>query len=196
MPAVRVPANLDRAHPFVLATLEEAQRWHQTQDQRLVPQPQPGIVEVRVARENVDRALRIVQALIDAGLASGMEVAAVSRTRDHRAGVGIGRGHQMTAMRIEDVRYRFPFADLDLEQWRNENPIWTYDEDRLRDLGWVPRASGKLRLRLPRHYDTAPRGEAGWRFSFTDQVGRPLDAQLADILTALDDRSRAPSAQR
>jgi len=187
---IPIAESLKHAHPVVTATLEAAQGWGRTQDQRLAPRPEPGLVEARVARESLDRALRIMQTLIDACSTSGMEVAALQRARTHRAGVGFGRVPHLTAIRIEEVRYRMPFAELDLEQWRNENVVWDSDEDRLRTQGWIPRASGRLRLRLPRRHDRPPRGETGWRFSFTDQVGRPLEAQLSDVLAALDDRSR------
>jgi hypothetical protein len=193
---IAIPASLGGAHPFVKATLEHAQGWGVTPDGRLQPEPEPGVVEIRVSPVQLDRALRLVQALIDAGTARGMQASKVVRAREHRPGIGIGRGGQATALRVEEIRCLVAFADLDLEQWRQESPHWAWmREDELRERGWVPRACGKLRVLLPRRYGRAPRGEAGWRFSFTDQTGRPLEVQLNDVVLALEDRSQSRHSQ-
>ncbi len=181
--------SLDAADPIVAATSEAACRWHLTPDGRLQPDTEPGIVETRVSPAQLDRALRLLQALIQASKARGLEPRPLERARGQRAGVGIGRYGNLVAVRLTEIRKLVAFADLDLDQWRRETPAWLIREDELRERGWVPRASGQLRILLPRRYGRPPRGERGWRFSFTDQVGRPLEDQLADVVRALEDRT-------
>src|SRR4051794_38214001 len=78
-------------HPFLTATREAATSWICTPDGRLSPRTAPGIAEVRVSRVRLDRTLELLDAVAAECEAQGLEVAPVSRTRSHRAGIGIGR---------------------------------------------------------------------------------------------------------
>lgn len=176
------PANM---HPFLVATREAAASWHCTADERLSPWPEPGILELRVAPAQLDRALAIAQAVIFASENAGMEIAAVAAGRGHRAGIGIGRDGRFTAVRIEEGRDLLTLTDQEIERWLEDHQTWFHREWEVRERHAVPRADGRLRLVIPRRYDRSPDSEAGWRSSFADQVGRSLEEKLNDVVTAL-----------
>lgn len=188
---IPIPGDLEGAHPFVTNTWHAAAAWHATPDDRLSPQAEPGIVDVRVSRRHLPRALRLVQVVIERSSDVGLEVAPVNRAPRCRAGIGIGRDGAYTPVRVQELRDRLHFADLDLERWRREHPVWLFREDEMRERGWVPRANGKLRLVLPRRYDRPPAPDYGWRSTFTDQDGRPVEQQVTDAVAALAQRAAA-----
>jgi hypothetical protein len=178
-------------HPFLEAPRDAALQWHLTADDRLSPQPHPGILELRVSRLQLDRALTLSQAAIDGCLERGLDVAAVDRGRNHRAGVGVGEPGKYCAIRVVELRERIPIDEQGIERWLAEASRRISDEWILRERGYQVRAGGRLRVRLARRYDPSPRAPAGWRWSFTDQVGRPLEDQLDDIVDTLYERSIA-----
>ena len=186
----------DTCHPIVAATRDAAQRWQLLADGRTQPFYEPGLVEIRVSRPQLERALSMLQELIDGALDCGLEVGPVVRARCQRAGVGIGRAAHLVPVHLVEIRTLVPFDQLDIDEWRSATPAWSVREFELRDRGWAPRPSGRLRLRLPRRHDRPPREEAGWRFSFTDQVGRPLERQIADAVQALVGRADRDAPSR
>jgi hypothetical protein len=176
-------------HPFLTATREAATSWICTPDGRLSPCTAPGIAEVRVSREQLDRTLELLDAVVAECEVQGLEAAPVSRTRLHRAGVGVGRSGELTAIRVEERRELVRFTEEALERWRPEAEDWIWRREfEMRERGWCPRANGRLRLRLPRRHEPSPTG--GWRHSFSDQPERPLEAQIGDIVAALSARGR------
>jgi hypothetical protein len=175
-------------HPFLTGTREAAASWICTPDGRLSPRAAPGIAEVRVSRKQLDRTLELLDAIARECEAQGLEVTPVGHTRSHRAGIGIGRGGELTAIRVEERRDLVAFSEEALERWRPEAETWIWSRELdMRERGWCPRANGRLRLRLPRRYEPSPTG--GWRHSFSDQPERPLEAQLGDIVAALWERA-------
>lgn len=177
-------------HPFLTATREAAASWICTPDGRLSPQTAPGIAEVRVSREQLDRTLAVLDAVVAECGAQGLEVAPVGRTRWHRAGIGIGRGGELTAIRVEERRDLVAFSEEALERWRPAAEEWIRSREfEMRERGWCQRANGRLRLRLPRRHDPSPTD--GWRHSFSDQPKRPLEVQIGDIVAALLARAGA-----
>lgn len=177
-------------HPFLTATREASSSWICTPDGRLSPQTAPGIAEIRVSRGQVDRTLELLDAIAAHSEAQGLEVAPVRRTRSHRAGIGIGRGGGLTAIRVDERRDLAEFSEHALECWRAEAETWIgVREFDMRERGWCPRANGRLRLLLPRRHDPSPTG--GWRHSFSDQPERPLETQLDDVVAALLARTGA-----
>jgi hypothetical protein len=186
---IHIPPDLAGCHATIAATRDAADGWFATADERLSPRPQPGVFELRVSRRQLDRALLLLQAVIVASNELGMEVGAVGKSRTHRAGVAIGRPGLLTPIRVEELRDRVPLADIDLDAYLRTSLNWLFYEDELRKRGWVPGAGGRLRIRLPRRYDRPPLPTGGWRSAFSDQEGRMLEAKLADLLIALDQRS-------
>jgi hypothetical protein len=192
-PHIRVPSALQKPHEAVAATLEAVTQWHATPDERLSPYPTPGILELRVTQASVDRALRLFQAIAAASEELGMEVRPVGRGRHHRPGVGIGRGLAITPLRIEEQRSRVPISEIDLEDYLRRDLRWIFREEDLRKRGWVPLADGRLRVLLSRRFDRPPPGHA-WCSRFSDQVGRPLEAKLGELVRQLETRAHdAPS---
>jgi hypothetical protein len=194
-PDLRVPPALENPDEAVAATLRAIEQWHATPDGRLSPRPAPGILELRVAPGSVDRALRMFQAVVVASQELGMDVRGVVGARHQRPGVGIGRGGIVTALDVEELRSRVAISGDDLEEYLRRDLRWILREDELRDRGWVPMADGRLRIVLPRRFDRPPEGIA-WCSRFSDQVGRPLEAKLQELLVQLDARSRAAPAFR
>jgi hypothetical protein len=194
-PDLRVPPALDNPDEAVAATLRAIEPWHTTPDGRLSPRPAPGILELRVAPESVDRALRMFQAVVVASHELGMDVREQVGARHQRPGVGIGRGGIVTALHVEELRSRVAISGDDLEEYLRRDLRWILREDELRDRGWVPMADGRLRVVLPRRFDRPPEGIT-WCSRFSDQVGRPLEAKLQELLVQLDARSRAAPAFR
>jgi hypothetical protein len=176
-------------HPVIEATRVAARDWHRTPDGRLVPHVGPGIVEMRVSPGELERALILSQAVIEQSLARGMTICNIQRGRRQRPGVAIGRDSSVTAFAVMELRCLTPFTEVDRETWREDTRLWWYEAEALEARGVVPRPSGRLRVRLPRRYDRPPRQERGWRFSFTDQTGRPLETQIGEVISAIEDRS-------
>jgi hypothetical protein len=179
-------------HPFLIATEEAAKSWHCTADERLSPQPQPGVLEARVSRGQVDRSLAIAERLIVACEEAGMEVVALDTGRGHRAGIGVGRNGRFTAVRIEERRDLIALTDEEIERWLQAHPTWWEREDVLRERHATPRANGKLRLLLPRRHDRSPDPQFGWRSSFSDEEGRPLEEKVREVVDALVQRAETP----
>jgi hypothetical protein len=178
-------------HPFLIATRNATASWRCTPDGRLSPQTKPGILEMRIAPARLDRALAIAQAVISQCEDTGLEVAAVQRGRAHRAGVGIGGVGRFAAVWIIEGRDRVTLSGDDLARWVEGNPWWFHPDPELPAHHTCPRANGKLRLLLPRRHDPPPEPYAGWRASFTDQVGRSLEEQVPDVVAALVHRVAA-----
>lgn len=175
---------------FARATEHAAAHWWTTSDGRLAPDPEPGVLELRVAASSVARALHLFRDIATAAGDRGMRVAAVSAGRQHRAGVGIGRDFAITPLHIEELRARVPISEIDFEQYLSRSPLLAYREDKLRQRGWVPKADGRLRVVLPRRWDH-PQQASRWVSRFSDQTGRPLERKVADVVAQLDMRSRA-----
>lgn len=176
-------------HPFLTATRDATSRCRCNADNRLAPSPSSGVLELRVANTDVERALALAQAVIDGSETAGLEVVAVRGGRGHRAGVGIGREGRFTAIRIDGLRMRVPVTEAEIELWLDEHHRRMADEWRLRERGYHVRADGRLRVLLARRHDRPPDPREGWRWSFTDEVDRPLEDQVADVVAALTERS-------
>jgi hypothetical protein len=175
-------------HPVIEATRAAARGWHRTPDGRLVPDVQAGLLELRVSPGELERALSVAQAVIDQSIARGMTVSGVERGRKQRPGLAIGRGSSLTPLAVKELRRRVPLAEVDAETWREDTRYWWMEAEELEARGIVARPSGRLRLVLPRRHDRPPRHELGWRFSFTDQTGRALEAQIGEVISAIEDR--------
>lgn len=180
---------MTEVHPVVEATRLAAGGWHRTPDGRLVPHVQPGILDVRVSPGELERALNLAQALIQQCVSGGMTVASVERGLKQRPGVAIGRGPHLTPIAIKEIRRLVPLIEVDSRTWREDTRLWWLEAEAFEARGIVPRPSGRLRLLLPRRYVRPPRQERGWRFSFTDQTGRPLEMQVGEVVSAIEDRS-------
>jgi len=194
---VSVPSQQeDEIHSSIVATRDAAKLWHPAPDGRLSHWAEPGIIDLKVSPMQLDRAFRIVQYVIDLSRLHGMEVRELQRARGQRPGIGIGLRRHLAAINVSELRHLVPFGELDLEHCDQESRLWWTHEEEFRERGYVARADGRLRLRLPRRYDRPPRGQAGWRFSFTDQVGCPLENQVEEIVLALRSRAARDSPSR
>jgi hypothetical protein len=181
-------------HPVLAATLEAVDTWYVNGDDRLSPQTSPGLLELRVARGNVERALSIVQAVLDGAEAEGLSVAALGRSRRHRPGIGVGKSGMYTALRVEELRRRVPLTSEQMARAQKEltqGKGWAW---RVVERGHYVVADGRLRLRLERRYDRSPDARRGWRWSYTDQPSAPLEVQVPDVVETL--KIRASSRQR
>jgi hypothetical protein len=170
-------------HPFLAATRIASESWGLTPDGRLQPRPEPGLLEARVSPRQFDRALAVVQEVIASAGGEGLQAVPIARGSGHRAGIAVGH----TPVWIEERRSLKKVTEAALEEWRGEVGYWVeVRECFIRDRGLCPRANGRLRLRLPRRYDLA--SAPGWRHSFSDQDGRPLESIVPDVIEALAER--------
>jgi hypothetical protein len=176
-------------HPVLSATLVAAEEWFTTADGRLAPQVEPGVLEARVSASQLPRAIALVQEVIGQSERRGMAVSAVDRGRQHRPGIAIGRDDVVTPLRIEELRDRVTLSDDELEEYLRKSLGWFLREEELRQRGWVPRASGRLRLHLVARHDPQPGSVWGWRSSFSDQEGKSLEDKLGLVVDELEARS-------
>jgi hypothetical protein len=176
-------------HPVLLATRVAAEDWLANSDGRLAPQVEAGILDARVSAASLPRALVLVQNVIVRSQERGMAVSAVDRGRHHRPGIAIGREGVVTPLRVEELRDRVSVSEDELAEYLRTNPRWWMLEEEIRQRGWVPRASGRLRLLLLPRHDPRRGSASGWRSSFSDQVGRTLEAKLQLVVDELAARS-------
>lgn len=184
-----LPEVLHEAHPFVVATWRASASWNTTPDGRLAPWMEPGLIEVRVAPARLERALALMQAVIETSSSRGLTLRPAERSRGWRSGIEIGQAETFTGIRVEEQRRLVRFEDIDLDNWRRST-VWSYREQEFRQRGHVPRADERLRVRLPRrHRDWPVARTSGWRTSFTDEHGRPLELMIDAIVDELAERA-------
>ena len=166
-----------------------ARQWYQTADDRLAPQCAPGILELRVSAAQRDRALDLTDQVIANCAERGLTVADVERRPAQRAGIGIGAPGAPCPIHVLEMRERVTLDEQGIKEWLAEARRGPFDEMVLRDRGYQARADGRLRFRLARRHDRSPHAPDGWRWSFTDQQGRPLEQQVDEIVAAVYERS-------
>jgi hypothetical protein len=176
-------------HSTLEATLDAAQQWYQTADDRLAPQCAPGILDVRVSAAQMTRALDLTDQVIAGCMERGLTVQDVERRQGQRAGIGIGPPGAPCPIHVVELRERVFLDEEGIERWLAAAHRGPFDEMVLRDRGYQVRADGRLRFRLARRHDPSPYVPVGWRWSFTDQVGRRLEQQVDVIVAAIYERS-------
>jgi hypothetical protein len=102
---VPVPQTLRGAHSVVKATRQAATGLKVQDDGRLDIGREPDIAHLQVARQHLDRALRILQAVIAEAERRGYEVVSVEKSYNHAAGIGIQLRGETYALKLYELEF-------------------------------------------------------------------------------------------
>jgi hypothetical protein len=154
-------------------------------DGRIRIGPRPGVAYTFVTRENLNRALRLVQGILQEATRRGWGVVPYDRASyyDH-LGIAIEIREHRYPIEVHEMTETIPFTDDEVAAWRTE---WRWEIPRR--AGRMPpaqlkrkRATGRLRLSLPRGY-------RGGRANWTEGPRGPLEDKLPQVFTALEERA-------
>lgn len=194
---IAVPDALRRPHRFVIVTREGFRGVKPDETGRLQLRARAGVAYLHVSRDQLRRALLILQAIVAEAERRGWEIKPDDGGYGDKAGVGIRlRGHTYTVS-ITEMTDRIPLSDAELERWDRENK-WR--------LSWTKPpthrhvANGRLKLSLPSRYDGArcnwtegPRGALETKLgSFFDE----LERRAEDDVRRDEERARAAEERR
>lgn len=187
--AIPVPEQLRRPHHFVARTRDAAKGQRPGADHRIDLGRRAGILRLLVARENVRRALLLLQSLVAEADRRGMEVEAVEGERyNSGAGVGIGAHGHVTLVEVHEDTDRVAMSDEDIARWEEEHR-WYLGEQKPPSLKSV--ANGRLKIVLPKRWDEGTRSDGSWQNQWGEGPAGALDAKLGAILEALLARAAA-----
>jgi hypothetical protein len=164
VPVVVVPARIVRWHPLLAATRSHVGRstreWVDTRRQ-------PNVMHLHVTGPNVGRALRCVQALLDAALARGHSVVA-AKTYRCDGGVVVMVGDDPVEVVVVEPTKRSPHELTAAERTRVERGEWN----------WAPACdfapTGRLELRAGHDHYQKPLATDRDRWKLEDRLGHAL----------------------
>jgi hypothetical protein len=180
---VSISERLRRPHRFVAATKDAAVGVKADEDGRLRIGGTPGVVYLRVSREQLRRALLILDGLFKELERRGHTVVEESHSSyDHHAGVAISIREHRYPVELLEITDRIPLSDEETERWRETNIRYSWEKEK-KPPATRGRANGRLRLSLPDH------GAA--RQTWSEGRGGPLENHLAAVLEELERRAEA-----
>jgi hypothetical protein len=194
---VEVPSALRRPHPYVTATRKSATGLRARDDGRLEIGPKSGVAHLLVSREQLHRALLVLQAVFTEARRCGYEIAASDKSGyGDRAGVAVViRGHAYT-IEISETVDRVPLTEAEINEWEQKYNVrrfaWGKEPKRPQTRGV---ANGKLRVSLPSRWH-------GARSNWTEGPRGGLDKKLPELFAELerraaeDDERAAEAARR
>jgi hypothetical protein len=135
-----IPSTLRSPHRVVTATREAAVGLSPAADGRLEIGRIPGIAHLKVSREQLRRALVVLQGTLRGAGARGWEIVDVKKAYDHPAGIGIavrGEVHRIQIFEFTDSRPMTPGERAAWSKWRfacesNKEPLVRFPNGRLR----------------------------------------------------------------
>lgn len=169
-----MPRQLRAAHPLIAATRTAAERLRPDETGRLRLRA-PGVVDLRVSRAALTRALRVIQGLVAAAERRGWSVVPAK----YGPGVAISDGQHAVGVTVTEETNRTPHIPTAREERETATKSWFTPHP----FNYQP--SGRLRLELPAEYTTTGSGR---RRSWRDTNRRSLEEQLPAVLTELDAR--------
>jgi hypothetical protein len=176
---VPVPEALRRPHSLVAATRDAFSGIKPDETGRLQLRPRAGVAYLHVSRDQLRRALLILQAILAEAERRAWEAEPAEGGYGDKAGIGIKlRGH-LYPVWISEMTDRIPLTEAELERWERENK-WR--------LSWAKRpthravANGRLKLSLPSHYD-------GARCNWTEGPRGGLETKLGSFFAELERRA-------
>jgi hypothetical protein len=161
-----VAENLHHSHPFVRQTREILERAPKDCQARLAHWARPHL-NVRVSKQRLHRALRILDALIKALEARGFSVE-LPKEGATPTRVVIGEEKVSFYLWEKDNRSEHVYTKEELSKPSYQRP------DR-----WIFTLSGKLTFTIDEHWDDY--SKKNWK----DKEGRPLEDQLNDVVVGL-----------
>jgi len=186
---IPIPDQLRKPHPFVAATQVKAKAERSQDDGRIYVRSQPGAFFLRVSRDSVGRALRLLQAICDEAGRREWEVKSIPADRYREAGGGtIAIRRHAYPVSIEERTEAIPFTDEDLRRWRANRPSWVQAEqpsphERRR------RPTGELALLIPSAWN-------GGRARWADGKRSRVEEKLAEFFATLEVRAAADEARQ
>jgi hypothetical protein len=183
-PPIAIPEQLRRPHPFVTATRLKAKAERPRDDGRIYVRSEPGVFPLRVSRDAVGRALRLLQAICDETARRHWEVKSLPADRYREATGGtIAIGRHTYPISIEERTEAVPFTEEDVRRWRANRPSWIQaDEPSPQERRRRP--TGELALLIPSSWD-------GSRGRWADGKRSRLDEKLAEFSATLEVRAAA-----
>ncbi|MCW3040829.1 MAG: hypothetical protein JWM31_2734 [Solirubrobacterales bacterium] len=169
-----VATHLRAAHPMIVATRVAAEKLRPDETGRLRVRAE-GMVELRVSRAALLRALRLMQGLVTAAERRGWSLAPAT----YGPGVTLGDGQHAVDITVTEETDRTPHVLTAREEREAATHSWftppRYDHH----------PSGRLRLDLPGAYPTAGRRRT-WRDTSRGSLEEQLPAVLAELAVRLD----------
>ena len=186
---IRVPRRLPRQlHPIVAATRDAARPgpdgWVDTMRR-------PGVIHLRVTRQNLNRALRIGHAILREATGRGHRVEVTGGSRGCSAGACVAIGGQRFELTLAEQTRRVPHVPTAEEETRAQRYEWTHVPK------WDSVATGRLVLRHG-HSSDGKLAADGARWQLEDRLGQVLDRleQRAGELDLQAERRAAAERER
>lgn len=186
---IRVPTRLPRQlHPIVAATRDIARPgpdgWVDTMRR-------PGVIHLRLTRQNLNRALRIGQAIFREATRRGHRVEATGSSRGCSAGACLAIGGQRFELTLAEQTTRVPHIPTAEEEARAQRYEWAHVPK------WNYVATGRLALRHG-HSTDGKLAADGARWQLEDRLGQVLDRleHRAGELDAQAERHAATERER
>ncbi|TAK74118.1 MAG: hypothetical protein EPO16_11390 [Dehalococcoidia bacterium] len=186
---IPIPDQLRKPHPFVAATQVKAKAERPQEDGRIYVRAQPGVFPLRVSRDAVSRALRLLQAICDEAGRREWTVKSLPADRYREAGGGtIAIGRHAYPVSIEERTEAIPFTDEEVRRWRANRPSWVQTEqpsphERRR------RPTGELALLIPSAWN-------GGRARWADGKRSRVEEKLAEFFATLEVRAATDEVRR
>lgn len=184
-PRISVESKLTAPHPLIRSTLDALRRWKPHTDGLLRVGRAEGSLDVAVSPASVDRAMRILDALIKAVESRGGRVV-VWQHRDGWARVGAEEAGtfaelegQRVGFRLRELVNRRPLTPTRQEQQARARHSWPFVP------AWDYTPSGRLSLEIVSYWhDTVRR-------RWTDGKSQRLEDCVGKIVVALEQAARA-----
>lgn len=177
--SMSVPTALRSPHRFVTATRDAFAGVKADETGRLQVRARAGVAYLCISRDQLRRALLILQAIFAEAERRGWEVKADDGGYGEKAGIGVRlRGHTYTVS-ITEMTDRILLTDAELEHWNRENKWrlpWTKPPTHRHVV------NGRLKLSLPSRYD-------GARCNWTEGPRGNLETKLVSFFAELERRA-------
>jgi hypothetical protein len=180
--AITVPASLRGAHPIVAATRDSTSGLKPGDDGRLDVGRKHGVVHLQVSREQLSRALRILQAIITEAERRGYELVDVDKSYDHAEGVGISLGDRAYSIKLYELRDSVPLTESEIKRWEREHEF-ALKFGSLKRPSTRPVANGRLGIGLGHGFGSGRR--SNWR----EGPRGPLEDKLGSVFDELAARA-------
>lgn len=180
---ISVPESLRSLHAVVKRTRDAMEGAQLDDHGRLRIEPRVGIARVLVSKDQLNRALRILQGVLTGAEAQGYSVVPAEDIRgayEAKPGVGLQIEGFVYPVEIVESTKQVALSDEEIEHWKNNHPWGSSVYDKVPSHKSLP--SGDLQLCFPRSLDRGAR----WRWE--DGKTASLESKLGSVLPTLAGR--------